>query len=86
VAALAAASLHLEHLNDAHGALALYQRSLRTSGLSAEAELGIANCYRALADREREIAALRRLITAYPGSLFHERAARRLQALQATRP
>jgi tetratricopeptide (TPR) repeat protein len=82
VAALAAASLRLEHLNDARGALALYQASLRTAGLSAEAELGIANCYRALGERDKEIAALKRLVSAYPKALFRKRVQSRLKALQ----
>lgn len=86
VAALAAASLRLEHLNDPRGALRLYQSALRASSLSAEAELGIADCYRALGDRAAEIAALRRLTSAHPDALFHERALRRLQALEAGKP
>jgi tetratricopeptide (TPR) repeat protein len=86
VAALAAASLRLEHLNDPRGALRLYQAALRAPSLSAEAELGIADCYRALGDRAAEIAALRRLTSAHPEALFHERAQRRLQALEARKP
>lgn len=86
VAALAAASLRLEHLNDPRGALRLYQSALRASSLSAEAELGIADCYRALGDRGAEIAALRRLTSAHPDALFHQRALRRLSALEAGKP
>jgi tetratricopeptide (TPR) repeat protein len=86
VAALAAASLRLEHLSDPRGALRLYQSAKKAPSLSAEAELGIANCYRALGDRDAEIAALRRVTSAHPEALFHERAVRRLQALEGQRP
>jgi hypothetical protein len=86
VAALAAASLRLEHLSDPRGALRLYQSAKKAPSLSAEAELGIANCYRALGDREAEMAALRRVTSAYPDALFHERAVRRLQTLEGQRP
>jgi tetratricopeptide (TPR) repeat protein len=86
VAALAAASLRLEHLGDPQGALRLYQTALRSSSLSAEAELGIANCYRALGDRDAEMRALRRLVATHPHAAFHERAAARLRALEAGKP
>lgn len=86
VAALAAASLRLEHLGDPRGALVLYQRALRASSLSAEAQLGIADCYRALGERAAEITALQRLTAAHPEALFHERAVRRLRALEAREP
>lgn len=86
VASLAAASLHLEHLNDPRGALGLYQAARKSAGLSAEAELGIANSYRALGDRAGEIAALRRLVSAHPEGLLQQRAQRRLDALLAAKP
>lgn len=86
VAALAAASLRLEHLGDPRGALRLYQTALRASSLSAEAELGIAECYRALGQRDAEVAALRRLTSAHPQALFRERALRRLRALEGEKP
>ena len=86
VAALAAASLRLEHLSDPRGALRLYQSAKKAPSLSAEAELGVANCYRALGDREAEIAALRRVTAAHPEALFHDRAVRRLQTLESQTP
>jgi hypothetical protein len=64
----------------------LYQAALRASSLAAEAQLGIADCYRALGDRGAEIAALRRLSAEHPEALFHERALHRLQALEAGKP
>lgn len=82
VAALAAASLRLEHLSDPRGALRLYRSALKAPSLSAEAELGVADCYRALGDRAAEIAALRRVTSAHPEAVFYERALRRLQALE----
>jgi tetratricopeptide (TPR) repeat protein len=86
VAALAAASLRLEHLSDPRGALRLYQSAKKAPSLAAEAEFGVANCYRALGDREAEMVALRRVTSAYPEALFHDRAARRLQALEGRKP
>lgn len=86
VAALAAASLRLEHLNDPRGALRLYQTATHDSDLAAEAQLGIADCYHALGDRDAEMGTLRRLISAYPDALSRERAAQRLQALQSAKP
>jgi tetratricopeptide (TPR) repeat protein len=86
VAALAAASLRLEHLGDPKGALRLYQSALGASSLSAEAELGIANSYRALGDRDAELRTLRRLASAYPNAAFHERVEARLRALETGKP
>ena len=86
VAALAAASLRLEHLRDPQGALRLYQSATRASSLAAEAELGIADCYHALGNRNAEVGALRLVVTDYPQALFHERAEARLKALEAARP
>jgi tetratricopeptide (TPR) repeat protein len=86
IAALAAASLRLEHLGDPKGALRLYESALRASSVSAEAELGIANSYRALGDRDGEIRTLRRLVAAYPNAAFRERVEARLRALEAQKP
>lgn len=86
VAALAAASLRLEHLRDPRGALRLYQTALRASSLSVEAELGMAECYRVLGEREAETSLLRRLTSAHPQALFRERALHRLQALEGGKP
>lgn len=82
VAALAAAALHLEHLHDARGALRLYQAALAARGVAAEAQLGIADCYHVLGDRDAEVSALDRYVSDYPAALSRERAARRLSALQ----
>ena len=62
VAELASATLHLEHLGDARGALAGYRRALaaRPGGvLGEEARWGMAEATRALGDRAAEAAALR---------------------------
>jgi tetratricopeptide (TPR) repeat protein len=76
----------LEHLGDPKGALRLYQSALRASSLSAEAELGIANSYRALGDRDGEIRTLERLVIAYPNAAFREQVEARLRTLEAKKP
>jgi hypothetical protein len=86
VAALAAGSLRLEHLSDPRGALRFYQRAARAPSLAAEAQLGIANTYRALGDRTGEAEALRRVTRDHPQALFYQRALRRLQELEGAKP
>ncbi len=86
VAALAAGALYLEHLSAPRRALELYKRSLQNSGLSAEATMGIANCYRALGDRSSEITTLKKLLSANPSALLTERVKRRLAALESPKP
>jgi tetratricopeptide (TPR) repeat protein len=86
VAALAAAALYLEHLGDPNTALRYYQRSLKTAGLSAEAQYGIANCYRALGNRQAEARWLDRLVKSVPGGLYSDRAQRRLRVLEGSEP
>jgi hypothetical protein len=86
VAQLASATLHLEHLGDARGALAGYRRALaaRPGGeLGEEARWGIAEATRALGDRAGEAAALRAFVDAHPGSALAPAARRRLAALSS---
>ena len=85
VAALAAASLELEHQKNPRAALALYQSAANSPALGAEAQLGIADCYHALGDRDAEIAALSRLVANYPNALVRDRAFRRLQRCNLSR-
>ncbi|MBL8624703.1 MAG: hypothetical protein JNK64_25570 [Myxococcales bacterium] len=87
VAQLASATLHLEHLGDARGALATYRRALaaRPGGeLGEEARWGIAEATRALGDRAGEAAALTAFLDAHPGSALAPAAQRRLAALSST--
>lgn len=87
VAQLASATLHLEHLGDARGALATYRRALtaRAGGeLGEEARWGIAEATRALGDRAGEAAALAAFLDAHPGSALAPAAQRRLAALSST--
>ena len=85
-ATVAAASIRLDHLGDAAGALRLYRAALseRPSGtLSEEARWGIAEGERVLGDRAGEIEALRAFITAHPDGVMRPSAEARLQALGA---
>ncbi len=82
VAEIASATLHLEQLEDAHGALRGYRRALwerPTGPLSQEARWGMAEAYRALGDRAAEAAALREFLSHHPESALAP-AARRRQA------
>jgi len=81
VAQLAAASLRLEHLGDAAGALRLYQSVPRGSALGVEALFGVSRAYRALGNRDSEVAALRSVIDEYPTSLQADGARARLKQL-----
>ena len=86
VAQLASATLHLEHLGDARGALATYRRALaaRPGGeLGEEARWGVAEATRALGDRAGEAAALAAFLDAHPGSALAPAAQRRLAALSS---
>jgi hypothetical protein len=86
VAALSAASLRLDHLADPRGALLLY-RSLGPGGaLDAEAQFGMARCYRVLGDVPGETAALRQVIASGAVGLYAERARDRLGELKADSP
>jgi hypothetical protein len=86
VAAIAAASLRLEHLNDPRGALALYENGLhrRPAGpLAEEARYGVAQAYGALGDRAAETRALEAFLRLHPDSVNHDRARARLSQLHA---
>lgn len=91
VAAIAAASIRLDHLGDPRGALALYRSALRRGpdrALAEEARWGVAEAHRALGNAARERRALEELTRAHPGSPLVPRAEARLRALDAagTRP
>lgn len=91
VAAVAAASIRLDHLGNPRGALALYRRALRRGpdrALAEEARWGVAEAHRALGNTERERRALEELVRAHPGSPLVPRAEARLRALDPaeTRP
>jgi hypothetical protein len=73
VAAVASATLHLEHLGDAAGALREYRQALaaRPAGpLAEEARWGIAEAERVLGDAAAESEALRTFLANHPGSAF----------------
>ncbi len=85
-ASVAAASIRLEHLHDAAGALRLYQAAIaeRPNGsLSEEARFGIAEAKRALGDRPGEIEALRAFVANHPDALMRPNADARLRELHA---
>jgi hypothetical protein len=82
VAEIASATLHLEQLEDARGALRGYRRALSarpTGPLSQEARWGVAEAHRALGDGAAEAAALRGFLAHHPESALAP-AARRRQA------
>jgi hypothetical protein len=84
VAEVASATLHLEHLNDAAGALAGYRRALdaRPAGaLGEEARWGIAEAFRAVGDRKGEAFALRVFLQSHPRSAMAPTARKRLAEL-----
>lgn len=84
VAAVASASLHLQHLDDAAGALAIFQRTLgaRQAGpVAEEARWGIAEAHRALGDPGAEALALRDFLRHHPTSALAPAAERRLRRL-----
>lgn len=81
VAEVASATLHLQHLSDAAGALEAYRRTLaaRPSGaLSEEARWGIAEASRKLGDARGEARALRDFLANHPRSALAPAAQRRL--------
>jgi hypothetical protein len=83
-ATVAAASLRLEHLDDAAGARALYRGVLRArpvGALAEEARWGVAEAERHLGDRQGEARALRDFIAHHPASLQRKRAEQRLASL-----
>jgi hypothetical protein len=88
IATVASASLHLDHLADPAGALSRFHRALRVrprGPLAEEARWGVAETHRALGDEAAERAALRRFLSAHPGSVNAARARQRLAELGAQR-
>lgn len=86
VAAIAAASIRLDHLGDARGALRLYQGALASGvnrALAEEARWGLAEAHRALGDDAREARALQDFVARHPGSPLIPQARARLGALGA---
>jgi tetratricopeptide (TPR) repeat protein len=84
VAAIAAAALRLEHLDDAHGALLLYEKARAISpngALEADVLFGIAGAHRALGDRADEKRTLEHLLRKYPKSVFVPAAKKRIAEL-----
>jgi len=84
VAMLADASLRLEHLHDAHGALGLYRTALAKGpgSLREEAGFGVAESYRALGQKKAEAQALDSFVAAHPDSPMTPRARERLEELR----
>ncbi|MBC8133850.1 MAG: tetratricopeptide repeat protein [Deltaproteobacteria bacterium] len=85
-AAVAAASLRLDHLGDAAGALPLYRGVLRshpTGALAEEVRWGIAEAYHALGHSDLEADALRAFLAAHPQSLLKAAAQARLSMATA---
>lgn len=89
VAGVASATLHLERLDDAHGALRLYQAALHSQphgSLAAEARYGLADTYHALGDAKAEAQALRDFIAEHADSPLRPRAEARLTKLSPSTP
>lgn len=85
VALVASASINLQHLGRPARALAGYQGALalRPRGdLSEEALFGVAQCQRALGNRDAERRALEQLIAEHPDSSWLDAARRRRAELQ----
>lgn len=85
VAEVASATIHLEHLGDANGALAGYRRALaaRPAGaLGEEARWGIAEAFRAVGDTRGEAFALGVFLDTHPHSAMASAARKRLAELQ----
>jgi len=83
-AAVAAADLRLEHLNDPGGALRMFRAAVRAhprGALAEEARYGVAECERALHHDDGEASALRSFLSAHPGSALAPRVRARLGAL-----
>jgi hypothetical protein len=84
VAEIASATLHVEQLRDAPGALEGYQRALvarPTGALAEDARWGIAEAQRALRDRHGELRALLEFLDRHPDSALAPAARRRVSEL-----
>ena len=80
VAEIASATLHVEQLKDAPGALEGYRRALSsrpTGALAEEARWGIVEALRALGNKEGEVAALHEFLEHHPVSALVPAARRR---------
>jgi len=87
-ARVAAASLRLERLGDARGALALYGQALRAvpdGPLGPEIREGIAAAYRKLGNRSAERGALQALLAADPSPASADKARARLKELSSAK-
>jgi hypothetical protein len=85
-AAVAAASLRLEHLSDPRGALGLFKKGLRGGGsgpLAEEAHYGIALAHRALDEKEAETRALELFLREHSDSVLLPKVQERLKSLGA---
>jgi tetratricopeptide (TPR) repeat protein len=88
-ASIAAAELRLEHLDDAEGALELYQdawRTRRDGPLAEEALFGLAGAYRALGRWRAEQRTLGTFQRKFPKSGMHEQVDQRLDQLDEMLP
>lgn len=88
VARVAAASIQLEHLGDARGALRLYRQAVASrpgGALEIEARQGIARSWRRLGDRKREKEALGELLEKDASGPAAEQARRRLEVMAGER-
>jgi len=84
VAEIASATLHVEQLRDAAGALEGYRRALvarPTGALAEDARWGIAEAQRALKDRHGELGALLEFLDRHPDSALAPAARRRAAEL-----
>jgi hypothetical protein len=81
VAAVASGTLHLEHLDDAKGAVARFKNGIGGTA-SEEARWGLAQAYRALGDDAREAKALDDFLAHHADSPLAERARQRRKALE----
>lgn len=87
VAAIAAAAIRLDHLDDAAGALRLYRDALAGGrALAEEARWGVAESLRALGDKAGEQRALEEFLARHPRSPLVSQATARLRVLQAGAP
>lgn len=82
-ARVAAAAMRLEQFGDVQGAERLYREAKTTGGeLTAEAEFGLAEVFRARHDRSAELQALHEFTVRYPDNPLTSVAERRLQVLE----
>src|SRR5262249_7594388 len=88
-ASIAAAALRLEHLDDADGALELYQsafKARRDGPLAEEALFGVAGAYRALGRWKAERHTLELFMRRFPKSSMREQVEQRLTQIEGMSP